>query len=51
MTTQPPPQPYEQDYYPPVPTEFTKSSRTNILYQLIRFVVLNIRMLRMIRKH
>ena len=33
------------------PTEFTKRSRTNIFYQLLRFIVLNIRMLKMIRKH
>ena len=43
--------PYEQNYFPPIPTEFTKRSRTNIFYQLIRFIVLNIRMLKMIRKH
>ncbi len=46
-----PPKPYNQDYYPPMPTEFTKGMRTNLFYQLIRFIVLNIRMLRMIRKH
>jgi len=46
-----PRKPYEPESYPPIPTEFTKKSRTNLLYQIIRFVVLNIRMLRMVRKH
>ncbi|MBI2418649.1 MAG: hypothetical protein HYV28_12260 [Ignavibacteriales bacterium] len=43
--------PYEQTYYPPVPTKLTKFFRTNIFYQFFRFVVLNIKMLRMVRKH
>jgi len=51
MASQIPPKPYDQDYYPPMPTEFTKGMRTNIFYQFIRFIVLNVRMLRMIRKH
>jgi hypothetical protein len=51
MTPQMPPKPYEQDYYPPMPTEFTKKMRTNFIYQVIRFIALNIRMLKMVRKH
>lgn len=43
--------PYEQSYFPPVPTKLTKFFRTNILYQLFRFIILNIKMLRMVRKH
>ncbi|MBK7229663.1 MAG: hypothetical protein IPH97_12560 [Ignavibacteriales bacterium] len=43
--------PYEQTYYPPVPTGFTKYMRTNLLYQFFRFLVINIKMLRMVRKH
>lgn len=43
--------PYEQSFYPPVPTPFTKRMRTNLLWQFFRFVVLNIKMLRMVRKH
>jgi hypothetical protein len=44
-------QPYEQTFYPPVPTGFTKRMRTFLPWQLFRFVVLNIKMLRMVRKH
>jgi len=43
--------PFEQSYYPPVPTKFTKFFRTNIVYQFFRFLILNIKMLRMVRKH
>ncbi len=43
--------PYEQTYYPPVPTKFTKFFRTNIIYQFFRFLIINIKMLRMVRKH
>lgn len=32
------------------PTDFTKSLRTNILWQMIRFVVINIKMIKVIRK-
>jgi len=43
--------PYEQTYYPPVPTGVTKFFRTNLLWQFFRFLVLNVKMLRMVRKH
>ena len=43
--------PYGQSYYPPVPTKFTVALRTNLLWQLIRFLVINVKMLRMVRKH
>ena len=43
--------PFEQSYYPPVPTETTKRMRTNILWQLFRFAVINVKILRMVRKH
>lgn len=43
--------PFEQSYYPPVPTKFTKFLRTNFVYQLFRFLILNVKMLRMVRKH
>jgi hypothetical protein len=43
--------PYEQTYYPPVPTGLTKFFRTNLLWQFFRFLVLNVKMLRMVRKH
>jgi len=43
--------PFEQSYYPPVPTRWTRYWRTNLPWQLIRFILLNFRMLRMVRKH
>lgn len=43
--------PYEQNYYPPVPTRFTKWMRTSFLVQFFRFIVINIKMLVMVRKH
>ncbi|MCF8266673.1 MAG: hypothetical protein K9I69_01235 [Ignavibacteriales bacterium] len=43
--------PFEQTYYPPVPTKFTKHIRVNLIWQFIRFLVINIKMLRMVRKH
>ncbi len=48
---QPDRQPYGQNFYPPVPTGFTKHMRTNLLWQLFRFVIINVKMLRMVRKH
>jgi hypothetical protein len=32
------------------PTDFTKSLRTSILWQLFRFAVINLKMIRIIRK-
>jgi len=43
--------PYEQSYYPPVPTRFTKHMRTNLVWQLSEFLILNFEILRMVRKH
>lgn len=43
--------PYEQNYYPPVPTNFTKKLRVNFFWQFYRFLALNLKMLRMVRKH
>jgi len=34
-------EPYQQAYYPPVPTGFTKRMRTNPLWQLMRFIIIN----------
>jgi hypothetical protein len=42
---------YEKDFYPPVPTEFTKKMRTNIIWQFYRFVTINIKMIIMTRFH
>ncbi|MCB1070139.1 MAG: hypothetical protein H7A43_10565 [Verrucomicrobia bacterium] len=43
--------PYEQSYYPPVPTRLVRWMRTNWLWQFVRFLILNAKMLRMVRKH
>ncbi len=43
--------PFEQSYYPPVPTPLTKALRTNWVWQFLRFLVINVRMLRMVRMH
>ena len=42
--------PYEQAYYPPVPTKFTIFRRTSLLWQIIRFFIINLKMLVLIRK-
>lgn len=42
--------PYEQAYYPPVPTWFTKYRRTSLVWQFFRFIVINLKMLILIRK-
>jgi hypothetical protein len=43
--------PFGQTYYPPVPTRFTIRLRTNLVWQLLRFFIINVKMLRMVRKH
>ena len=42
---------YEKDFYPPIPTEFTMKMRTNLFWQFFRFIVINIKMIRMARFH
>ena len=42
--------PYEQAYYPPVPTKFTKYRRTSLIWQFYRFIVINIKMIIIILK-
>ena len=43
-------EPYQQAYYPPVPTVFTRAMRTSIPWQLIRFVVINLRILKLMTR-
>ena len=43
--------PFEQSYYPPLPTPFTKALRTNLIWQFFRFIVINLKILRMVRMH
>ena len=39
---------YYDESYPPIPTKSTVFWRKNILWQLIRFIVLNLKMMRII---
>ena len=40
--------PYERAYFSSVPTRFTRVLRTNLFWQIWRFLVINIKMMRMI---
>lgn len=42
--------PYEQDYFTSLPSRRIRFLRTCILWQLVRFVFINLRMILMIRK-
>ena len=42
-------EPYQQAYYPPVPNGITRHMRNNILWQVIRFVVINLKMLKLMK--
>ena len=46
---------FEQDHraqflFATKPTDFTKALRTNLLWQVIRFIVINLKMIKVIRK-
>ncbi|ATX79455.1 hypothetical protein Ga0123461_1036 [Mariprofundus aestuarium] len=43
-------EPYQQAYYPPAPTGFTKSMRTSVIWQFFRFIVINLKMLKLMSK-
>jgi hypothetical protein len=43
--------PYEQETYAPHPTRFTRYMRTNLVWQLFRFMVINWKMIKMARHH
>lgn len=43
-------EPYQQAYYPPAPTGFTRYMRTSLLWQTVRFIVINLKMLKLIAK-
>ena len=43
-------EPYQQAYYPPRPTPFTRAMRKLLPWQLVRFVVINVKMIRLMRK-
>ena len=42
--------PYSQNAYTPIPTWFTKFRRTCVLWQLVKFVLINIKMTVLILK-
>ena len=42
--------PYEQSFTTMVPTSFVLAMRKNLLWQFIRFIVINIKMLIVVRK-
>ncbi len=39
---------YYEESYPPIPTKATRYWRKNLIYQLIRFFVLNLKMIRIV---
>jgi hypothetical protein len=43
-------EPYQQAYYPPSPTGFTRMMRTCFIWQLYRFLVINVKILKMMAK-
>lgn len=43
-------EPYQQAYYPPAPTGFTRHMRTSIIWQAIRFLVINFKILKLMAK-
>ncbi|NBC47853.1 MAG: hypothetical protein GVY22_07665 [Gammaproteobacteria bacterium] len=45
-------EPYQQAYYPPVPTGFTRFMRSNLVWQFWRFLVINLKIFKlMFRSH
>lgn len=41
--------PYQQAYYPPKPTGFTMFMRKCVAWQLVRFLVINLKMIKLMR--
>ena len=41
-------EPYQQAYYPPAPTGLTRYMRTSLIWQTWRFIVLNIKMVKLV---
>lgn len=42
--------PYEQAYYPPNPTGITKFMRKCVLWQILRFICINFKMIKVVSK-
>jgi hypothetical protein len=43
-------EPYQQAYYPPVPTGFTAYMRTSLIWQFFRFWIINLKILKLLLK-
>ena len=43
-------EPYQQAYYPPKPTGLTRSLRTSLLWQIPRFFIINLKMIKLMAK-
>lgn len=43
-------EPYQQAYYPPSPMGITRFMRTCFLWQIVRFVAINLKMLKLMAK-
>ena len=43
-------EPYQQAYYPPSPTGLTRRMRTSLLWQSVRFIVINFKILKLMSK-
>lgn len=43
-------EPYQQAYYPPAPTGYTRFMRTCVIWQFLRFLVINLKMLKLMSK-
>jgi hypothetical protein len=43
-------EPYQQAYYPPKPTKFTCYMRKSVPWQIVRFIIINLKMLKLMAK-
>ncbi len=43
-------EPYQQAYYPPTPTGLTRHMRTSLIWQSVRFLVITVKMVKLIMK-
>ena len=43
-------EPYQQSYYPPTPTGFTRYMRRSLPWQLFRFFMINLKVLKLMLK-
>ena len=43
-------EPYQQSYYPPMPTGFTRYMRSSLPWQFFRFWIINFKILKLLLK-